>query len=204
MTPPSHDPQVRLGRRSKRERWLLWVMLAVIAIMIVSLRLEERRWWCECGTVRPWISDIWTSHCSQHLLDPYSLTHFSHGLIFSMLLMLVVPRWTLMRRLLVAVTLAAGWEALENSPFIIERYRTATMSLNYLGDSVVNSTGDVLACAAGFLVAEWLGWRRSLVLFLAIEVALLLWIRDNLIVGGVMLIAPIDAIKQWQTASAPI
>lgn len=197
------DPRVRLGRLSTRDRWPWWIMFAALVVAVVSLRVEQRRWWCECGTVRPWISDIWTSHCSQHLLDPYSLTHFSHGLIFSMLLAIVAPRWSLARRLAVAVALAAAWEVLENSRFVIDRYRTATMSLNYLGDSVVNSLGDIGACALGFMVAERIGWRWALGAFLAIEVLLLLWIRDNLLVGTLMLVAPIDSIKAWQAASAP-
>lgn len=190
--------------RSGRDPWSWWAIIALLAITVVAMRIEGRRWWCECETPRPWISDIWTSHCSQHLFDPYSLTHFSHGLIFCMLLTLVAPRWALSRRLAVAVALAAGWEILENSPFIIDRYRTATMSLDYLGDSVVNSLGDILACIIGFLVAARIGWRWSIALFLALELVLLLWIRDNLIVGTLMLISPIDSIKAWQTASAPV
>lgn len=181
--------------------WL--VMAVVLALTVMALRIEGRRWWCECGTVRLWISDIWSSHCSQHLFDPYSLTHFSHGLIFCWALSLIVPRWRYAGQLAAAVTLAAGWEVLENSPIVIERYRAATMSLNYLGDSVVNSLGDILSCALGFVVAKRIGFKWSLLLFLALEVLLLLWMRDNLILGVFMLLTPVDAIKTWQSAGAP-
>ena len=99
------------------------VILAILAITIIAMRIEGRVWWCDCGTFRFWISDVWTPHCSQHLLDPYSLTHFSHGLIFFSVLALIVPRMSLAWRLCIAIGIAAGWEILENSPLIINRYR---------------------------------------------------------------------------------
>lgn len=198
----SQPPSTRTPARARSWPWLLIVV--IVAIAVIALRLEGRRWWCECGTVRPWISDIWTSHCSQHLFDPYALTHFSHGLIFCWALVLLRPRWPLSWQLAVAVALAAGWEVLENSPMIIERYRAATMSLNYLGDSIVNSLGDILACIVGFLVAKRIGFRWSFALFVVIELLLIVWMRDNLTVGTVMLLWPIDAVKSWQTAGAPI
>lgn len=175
-------------------------MLAVVALSVLLLRAEGRRWWCQCDQVRPWISDVWTSHCSQHLLDPYSLTHVSHGLIFCWVLGWLRPRWPTSWQLCVAVGLAAGWEVLENSPLIIERYRAATMSLDYLGDSVVNSLGDIASCVVGFLIAKRLGFVRSLALFVVMELLLLAFIRDNLSLGVLMLLFPIDAIKAWQVA----
>lgn len=175
-------------------------MLAVVGVSVLLLRLEGRRWWCECGQVRPWITDVWTSHCSQHLVDPYSLTHLSHGLIFCWALSWLFPRWPVAWQLCAAVGLGAAWEVLENSPMIIERYRAATMSLDYLGDSVVNSFGDIVSCALGFVVAKWLGFRRSFLLFVAIELLLLAIMRDNLLLGVIMLVWPIDAIKSWQVA----
>ncbi|HMN97727.1 MAG TPA: DUF2585 family protein [Phycisphaerales bacterium] len=187
-----------------RTRPWCWLAIAgVMALTAILLRLEGRVWWCECGLVRVWISNVWTSHCSQHLFDPYSLTHFSHGLIFCWLLGWLAPRWSLERQLVVAVVLAAGWEVLENSPMIIDRYRTATMSLDYLGDSVVNALGDIVACIVGFFVARWLGFTKSFGLFIAIELALLWFIRDNLTLCVLMLLWPIDAIRAWQMGAAP-
>lgn len=191
---------------SSDRRGRLWCWLTIVGVMALTailMRLEGRLWWCECGEVRVWISNVWTSHCSQHLFDPYSLTHLSHGLIFCWVLGWLVPRWPLERQLVVAVVLAAGWEVLENSPMIIDRYRTATMSLDYLGDSVVNALGDIVSCIVGFFIARWLGFTKSFFLFIAIELALLWLIRDNLTLGVLMLIWPIDAIKAWQTVAAP-
>jgi hypothetical protein len=181
--------------------WLPLLATAVLlAITILSLRLEGRLWYCASHDPTPWVSDVWTSHCSQHLADPYSLTHISHGLIFFFLFALLTPRLAPAWRLTASLAIAAAWEVLENSPFIINRYREATMSLDYLGDSVTNSLGDILSCAVGFLFAQRLGPRWSLALFAATELLLLWLIRDNLTLNVIMLIDPIEAIKHWQAA----
>ncbi len=193
---PGHVPATR--------KLISWVVLLVVLVStVIALRIEGRRWWCECGQVRIWINQVFSSHCSQHLFDPYSLTHLSHGLIFFALLAWLSPRLSLRWRFCIAVSIAAGWEVLENSPLIINRYRTATMSYDYLGDSVVNSLGDILSCAIGFAMARWLRFWGSLALFIILEVVLLFMIRDNLTLNIIMLIKPVEAIKTWQAAGQP-
>ena len=86
----------------------------------------------------------------------------------------------------------------ENSEFVIRRYREATAALGYEGDTVVNSLGDVAACALGFLVALRLGAWRTLAVFLLVEALLLVWIRDSLLLNVLMLLHPVDSIRQWQ------
>jgi hypothetical protein len=176
----------------------LWVIL-LLAITVLALRLEGRVWWCACRTPIPFSTDVNSSHNSQHLLDPYSFSHLLHGIIFFWCLRLLLPGkvrpgW----QLLMALAIEAGWEILENSPMIIERYRAATASLGYSGDSIVNSAGDVLSCALGFVLAQRIGWRWSLAIFVAVELTLLVLIRDNLTLNVIMLIYPIEAIKRWQ------
>ena len=186
-----------------------WVVVGVLLVItVVSLRLEGRIWWCDAepsGDWSPWISDVWTSHCSQHLADPYSITHMSHGLIFWTALFFLarwfprvaVPmRW----RLALSVGVAAAWEIVENTEFVINRYRSVTMSLDYMGDSVANSLGDVLACGLGFLIAQKLGWKWAMGIFVFTEIVLLFWMRDNLTLNVIMLLWPIDAIKEWQSS----
>jgi hypothetical protein len=174
------------------------VSLSVVAVTVLILCAEGRRWWCACTQPWPSIQNVWSQHCSQHLFDPYSLTHMEHGLILFSLLAWLRPGWSVEWRLCAAVSCACGWEVLENSPFIIARYRASTMSLNYLGDSIVNSLGDIVSCVAGFFIARKLGLRTTLALFVATELLLLLLIRDNLIINIVMLLHPIEGLKTWQ------
>ena len=99
---------------------------------------------------------------------------------------------------MLAIALEAAWEVFENSSFVIDRYRTATAALGYQGDTVVNSVGDLLCAVIGFVIAMQLGVRRSLILFVLIEVILLLWIHDSLLLQILMLVRPIEPIKSWQ------
>jgi hypothetical protein len=92
-----------------------------------------------------------------------------------------------------------AWEILENSTFVINRYRVATAAQGYQGDTVANSMGDILSCAVGFWLASRFGWWKSLVLLLAVEIVLLYWIRDSLVLNVLMLICPVNAIRAWQT-----
>lgn len=179
-------------------RWPTIVALAATVATAGLLRLEGRRWWCACGEWSLVSADAWGSHNSQHLFDPYSLTHMLHGVLFCGALALVVPRLGSAWRFAASVILECLWELLENSPLVIDRYRTATAALGYTGDSVLNSVGDVVSCAAGFWLARRLGWWRSIALVAIIEVGLLFWIRDNLTLNIIMLIYPIDAIRLWQ------
>jgi len=99
-----------------------------------------------------------------------------------------------------AVFMASAWEVAENSAWVINRYRTVTMSLDYLGDSVVNAVADVVCCAVGFWASRGMGARASMLLLVAIEVGLLLTTRDNLTLNVLMLLSPIESVKQWQAS----
>ncbi len=193
--------------------WLPWVLMLLVTGGAAAIMhwLEGRMWWCDepDGRGRLWISDVWTSHCSQHLTDPYSITHVSHGLI-AYAVFWAITRWrgaamTKERRrtwgpwvMMIAVGLAAGWEVLENSDFIINRYREETMSLDYMGDSVANAVGDILSCALGYVLAQRLGIVFAAGMFIVTEVALAIMIRDNLTLNVIMLVRPVEAIKEWQ------
>ncbi len=170
----------------------------VLIITALLLHLMGRSWWCSCGEFRLYAAEVLSSHNSQHLFDAYSFTHVSHGLIFFALGSWLLGSTRLRLRLLVTVILESAWELLENSSFIIERYRAATMSLNYYGDSVINSLGDIGCCILGFLIAARVPWKLSLALFFFMEFTLLATIRDNLTLNILMLLYPIPAIRSWQ------
>ncbi len=170
----------------------------LIAATVFVLHSQGRSWWCACGAGNLWDSNIWSQHCSQHLVDPYTFTHVLHGLLFCFAAWLFLPKLALGWRLWLATFIECVWEIIENSEFIIHRYREVTISLGYEGDSIINSLGDILSCALGFALAHWLGLRRSALFFVTTELALLFAIRDNLTLNVIMLICPVEAIKAWQ------
>ena len=182
-----------------KRHWAAIAVAAITAAMVLVVRLEGRVWFCECRTLLFWIADAYSSHTSQHLFDPYSLTHLQHGLIFYWLLAWLAPRASWQTRLVAATAIEAAWEIVENSEFTINRYREATAALGYTGDSVINSLGDLLSCVLGFAIAGRIGWRWTLALFIGIEAGLVLWIRDSLLLNVLMLFYPIEAVKDWQT-----
>jgi hypothetical protein len=179
----------------------LWPLLAVVASFAataVLLRLEGRLWICSCGKLMLWAGKVCSSDNSQHFLDPYSFTHVLHGFLFFWLIAWLASRLQSNWQLALAVAVEALWEAFENTNFIIDRYRSTTAALGYTGDTVANSFGDIVCCLVGFLIARRLGLRRSLIAFAVLELILLLWIRDSLLLEIVTLIVPIDAIRTWQ------
>jgi Protein of unknown function (DUF2585) len=194
---PSGGPPTAGGSWERYARWL--ATGAILAATTAVLHLYGRQWWCACGQLTPWVSDTLGPHNSQHLLDPYSFIHVLHGLLFFCLFAWAFPRLAPSWRLCLAVALSASWELFENSEFVIQRYRDATASAEYAGDTIANSLGDILSCALGFGLASRLGFRGSVVWFLVTELVLLLWIRDNLLLTIVMLVCPFEGIKAWQT-----
>jgi hypothetical protein len=182
-------------------RVLPWLAIVVVLVVtIYLLRNQGRLWWCSCDYLLLWSGDTWSSDNSQHLLDPYSFTHVLHGFMLWGLLALIAPRLSPVWQLWVAVSIEALWEVVENSEFVIQRYREETAALGYHGDTIVNSLADIFLCGIGFVLARYLGFRRTFALFVVTEVALAIWIRDNLSLNILMLVYPIDAIKEWQAA----
>ena len=178
--------------------WL--AVVVVLAGSAYQLRSQGRLWICSCDYVLLWSGDAWSSDNSQHLLDPYSFTHVLHGFVFCGLLALVVPRISAAWRLWMAVLIEAVWEVVENTEFVIDRYREETAALGYTGDTVLNSLSDIVLCGIGFGLAHRLGFRLTFALFLVTEAVLAAWIRDGLTLNVIMLIYPIEAIREWQAA----
>ncbi|HWI85489.1 MAG TPA: DUF2585 family protein [Sphingomonas sp.] len=152
---------------------------------------------CTCGHVAVWHGAIDAGN-SQHLFDWYSPSHIIHGFLFYAAGWLLLRRLPLRFRLLIAAIVESGWELIENSPMVIDRYRTATIALGYTGDSVLNSLSDISCMMVGFVVARRLPIWATVALAIAFELATLGAIRDNLTLNVVMLLWPIDAIRAWQ------
>ena len=174
------------------------IVVIIVVVTMVLLYFEGRSLICTCERVFIWVGDIWSSDTSQHLFDPYSFTHLLHGFLFSWFLLLLTSKVKENWKLTITVIIESFWEVLENSNFIINKYRADTIAKGYQGDTIINSISDIICCIIGFFIAQYLGFRKSLIIFILIEIILLISIRDSLVLNIIMLLFPIEHIKRWQ------
>ena len=182
---------------SSSKRWFL-AALILFLLQIAVLYAIGRIPICECGYVKFWEGGVNTSGNSQHLSDWYTPSHIIHGFLFYGLGWLILRRAPLAARLSLAILIEAAWEIAENSPLIIDRYRTATMALGYTGDSILNSAMDTVFMAFGFFAASRLPVWLTVAIAIFFELATGYIIRDNLTLNVLMLVWPVDAVRVWQ------
>jgi hypothetical protein len=186
-----------------RVSWAL-AGLAVISLSAAILLAMGREPICKCGTVKLWHGVVMSAENSQHVTDWYTPSHVIHGLLFYgaawLASRILGRRLPFGPALVAALVVECGWEIFENTDFVINRYREATISLDYYGDSVLNSVSDMLAMVLGFSLARLTPVAPVVVLALAMELVVGLAIRDNLTLNVLMLVHPIDAIKAWQSS----
>lgn len=183
-----------------------FVILSTIIVCAVTGLIElytGRSLFGPDGRFGWWDGNIWGSENSQRVADAYSFSHIIHGMVFYGFLWLIAvkmnfPRFVMKYRFLVALLLEAGWELLENSPIIINRYREATIAQGYIGDSVLNSVSDIGMVVVGFIIERYAKVWMTVLLIVVFEVGCLFWIRDNLTLNVLMLAHPVESIKAWQ------
>jgi hypothetical protein len=187
--------RVRRGAAPTTDGATALMLVALAATLLLAMgRVPTYRH----GPLRLYAGNVHGDENSQQLTDPYTFTHVTHGILFYGALTLVAGRSPVMLRALAAIAVESTWEVLENTDAVIRRYRAATIAQGYDGDSVVNSVGDIGAAVVGFALAAVLPVRATIMLTVALEAILLLWIRDNLLLNVLMLVWPLDALRAWQ------
>jgi hypothetical protein len=180
------------------EGQLILGVLTIILLMAAALWAMGRVPICTCGEIKLWHGVVKSAENSQHITDWYTPSHIVHGFLFYFFLHLLLPRAPFATKFLIAIGIEASWEVLENTPFIISRYRTSTIAFDYFGDSILNSICDALAMMLGFLLAARLPVSATVALALAFELFTGILIRDNLTLNIIMLLYPPDWIRAWQ------
>ena len=182
------------------ERTTLYACAFILFAVALIEYSQGRLWWCPAGDWSLWSWTVMSQHNSQHVIDAYSFTHVLHGMTEFFILALLFPRVPVARRLFIAICVEGCWEGVENTAYVINRYREVTISLNYFGDSIVNSLSDILCCGLGFLLARALRFWRSAVVFVLTETVLILTIHDSLTINLIQLLCPTETIRHWQNS----
>jgi hypothetical protein len=175
--------------------------LALTLLAAVILLFMGREPICTCGYVKLWHGVTVSSENSQHISDWYTFSHIIHGFLFYGLTYLIGRNWSIATRLAIAVMIEGAWEIIENTPMVINHYRTTTISLDYYGDSVLNSVFDIIWMALGFFAAMRLPIWATITLALGMEFGVAYMVRDNLTLNVIMLLSPQDWIKAWQAGA---
>ncbi|WP_281981404.1 DUF2585 family protein [Thalassorhabdomicrobium marinisediminis] len=182
---------------------LFLVALLGVPLIGVTLWAWGQPLICTCGTVRLWVPSIFSSENSQHIADWYTLSHILHGMLIPLLGRVVFPRLGFNVLFAIAIVTGIGWEIIEHTDWVLNAFRATTINRGYLGDSVLNAVMDYVFMMAGFFAALALPIWLVVAAMLALELTAGLIGRDNLTLSTIQLIAPINAIDNWQQELNP-
>ncbi len=185
----------------------VFIFLSIVALQILILFAMGREPICNCGFIKFWEGDVMSSSNSQQIADWYTFSHIIHGFIFYGFFIWISRKFfkgsgglPLGLIFIGAVLLETGWEIVENSTWIIDYYRNNTVSLGYIGDSILNSVFDVIWMAIGFVMARKFPIWLTILLIVVFEVMTGYIVRDGLALNILMFIYPSEAVKAWQVA----
>jgi hypothetical protein len=187
-----------LGPDARTATTFVAIAGAIVAIQAAALLAMGQPPICACGYVKLWHGIVLSSENSQHISDWYTFSHVIHGFVFYFLAWLLFPRAPIALRFALAMVVEAGWEVIENTPFVIDRYRQSALAQGYTGDSVINSVFDTLAAALGFLMARLMPVWSIILIAVAMELSVGYLIRDNLGLNIIQLLFPSEGLSRWQ------
>lgn len=186
-------PKPDLGRPM---RWLARRPVATLGLGVLLINGAVVLWLLFLGrSVLPanaaldwWNGSILRGDNSQHLMDFYSILHAMSGAALFFAVRWIRPAWPVPLRLLLVIVCSGGWEAVENTPWVIAVFNGPASPGGYQGDSIVNALSDTAFVALGFLAAH--SFPRWLILVAGVlaEVAVAVMIHDGFVLGTARLV----------------
>lgn len=184
-------------------RLLLILCAFGVPIIAVTLWAWGQPLICTCGYVQIWVGSVFSSGNSQHIADWYTLSHIVHGLLVVVVARSLFPRLGYAWILGFAVVTGIGWEIIEHTDWVLNKFRATTLNQGYLGDSILNAVADYVFMMGGFFLARVMPTAVSLVIIIVLELTAAIIARDSLVLETIMLVYPVQAIEDWQQELNP-
>lgn len=179
------------------------LLVAGAGVIAVTLALWGQPLVSASGEIRLWVNSIWSPETSQQVADWYSVSHLVQGMLLALLLRALPLRRPDTVLLWVAFAIGVGWELAEHTDFVLDRFRATTLYQGYLGDTVLNAVMDYVFMLAGVALARALPVGAALALVAVLELASSLIARDSLTLSTLQVVAPQQAVADWQEAIRP-
>ena len=156
------------------------------------------------GEIRLWVNSIWSAENSQQVADWYSLSHATLGMFIALIGRGLAPRVSYPAVLALVLVIGVGWEIIEHTDFVLDRFRGQTIYQGYMGDTVLNAVSDYIFMLAGFFAAMAMPARWGLFLMFALEILSATVARDSLLLTTLRVVHPVQVITDWQDETNPV